>query len=187
MAGWSSPCLLIRKPCSKNERDMNKAQFCICTDLRGINENSVHLRYSLLHLQEALSEIETDKKPYYSLLDISDAFYQIQLHPDSYKYTTFKIHQVGNFCLKRLPQGYVGSPSIFQAVIEHLFPEHIKPYLTMYLDDILITTATAKQHIYVIKIVLFTLRQHGMKLKIQKCHICPKELNFLGHTLTSKG
>ena len=110
---------------------------------------------------------------------ISDAFYQIQLHPDSYKYTTFRIPWIGSFYLTQLPQGYVGGPSVFQAVIENLFPDSLKPYLTYYIDDILIVTDTAEKHIWVIERVLFTLRQHGMKLKIQKCQICPEELDFL--------
>ena len=42
--------------------------------------------------------------------------------------------------MTRLPQGYVGGPSVFQAIIENLFPENIRPYLTYYIDDILIMT-----------------------------------------------
>ena len=64
-------------------------------------------------IHELVTELDPAKNPYYSLLDISDAFYQIQLHPDSYKYTTFRIPWVGSYCLARLPQGYVGGPSVF--------------------------------------------------------------------------
>ena len=69
--------------------------------------------------------------------------------------------------MTRLPQGYVGGPSVFQAIIENLCPEHIRPYLTYYIDDILIMTDTEEKHLEVIGIVLYTLRQNGMKLKIE--------------------
>ena len=48
-------------------------------------------------------------------------------------------------------------------------------------------TDTAEKHIWVIERVLFTLHQHGMKLKIQKCQICPEELDFLRITLCPQG
>ena len=86
-----------------------------------------------------------------------------------------------------LPQGYVGGPSVFQAIIENLFPEHIRPYLTYYIDDILIMTDTEEKHLEVIGIMLYTLRQNEMKLKIEKCNICPEQLDFLGITLCKEG
>ena len=118
------------------------------------------------------------------LLDISNAFYYVQLHEDSYPYIQTNLY---SFCLTRLPQGYVGGPSIFQAVIENLFPENIRPYLSYYIDDILIMTDTEEKLLKVIGIVLYTLRQNGMKLKIEKCNICPDQLDFLGITLCKKG
>ena len=168
MSQYSSPALLIKKPKSKDEKDPFKAEYRVVIDLREMNANAIHLQYTLPIIHELVTELDPAKNPYYSLLDISDAFYQIQLHPDSYKYTTFRIPWVGSYCLTRLPQGYVGGPSVFQAVIENLFPDSLKPYLTYYIDDILIMTDTPEKHIWVIERVLFTLRQHGMKLKIQK-------------------
>ena len=120
-------------------------------------------------------------------MDISDAFYQVQLHEDLYPYVTFRVTNLGSFCLTRLPQGYVGGPSIFQAIIENWFPENIGPYLTYYVDDILIMTDTEEKHLEVIGIILYILRQNGMKLKIEKCNICPEQLDFLGITLCKEG
>ena len=152
-----------------------------------MNEAAVHLQYSLPVIHEVVTQLDPAKNKFYSLLDISDAFYQVQLHEDSYPYVTFRVTNLGSFCLTRLPQGYVGGPSVFQAVIENLFPEHIRPYLTYYIDDILIMTDTEEKHLEVIGIILYTLRQNGMKLKIEKCNICPEQLDFLGITLCKEG
>ena len=61
--------------------------------------NAIHLQYTLPVIHEFVTELDPTKNLYYSLLDISDAFYQIQLHPGSYKYTTFRIPWIGSFCL----------------------------------------------------------------------------------------
>lgn len=187
MSQYSSPALLVKKPSSKGETDPFKAKYRLVIDLREMNANAIHLQYSLPVIHEVITQLDPTRKCYFSLLDLSDAFYQIQLHRKCYDYTTFKVGGIGSFCLTRLPQGYVGAPSIFQAVIENLFPEHIRQYLTCYIDDILIMTETAVQHLKVVELVLYTLRQNGMKLKIEKCNICPPELDFLGVTLCREG
>jgi transposase InsO family protein len=187
MSEYSSPALLVRKPQFKGEKDINKVKFRMVIDLRQMNENAVHLKYSLPVIHETMTELNPTKFKYFSLLDISDAFYQVSLHPDSYQFTTFKTPTIGSYCLTRLPQGYVGAPSIFQAIIENLFPHEIREYLTCYIDDMLLMTETEEKHLEVIEIVLYTLRQNGIKLKIEKCIICPPELNFLGFTLCEQG
>ena len=187
MSEYSSPALLVWKPGSKNGKDPFKAKYRIVIDLREMNESAVHLQYSLPIIHQVVTQLDPSKNKFYSLLDISDAFYQVQLHEDLYPFVTFRVTNLGSFSLTRLPQGYVGGPSIFQAVIENLFPENIRTYLTYYIDDILIMTDTEEKHLEVIGIVLYTLRQNGMKLKIKKCNICPEQLDFLGVTLCKEG
>ena len=97
---------------------------------------AVDLQYSLPVMHEVVTQLDPAKIKFYSLLDISDAFYQVQLHEVSYPYVTFRVTNLGSFCLTILPQGYVGGPSVFQAIIENLFPEHIRPYLTYYIDNV---------------------------------------------------
>ena len=48
-------------------------------------------------------------------------------------------------------------------------------------------TETEEKHLEVIRIVLYTLRQNGMKLKIEKYNMCPEQLDFLGITLCREG
>ena len=187
MSEYSSPALLVKKPSSKQEKNPWKAKYRVVIDLREMNERSIHLQYSLPIIHETVTELNPQKFRYYSLMDVSDAFYQVQLHPNSYKFTTFKIPNLGSYCLTRLPQGYVGSPSIFQAIIENIFPDDLKKYITCYIDDILVMTETEQEHLEVIERVLETLRKNGLKLKVEKCQFCPKELDFLGITLCKEG
>ena len=46
---------------------------------------------------------------------------------------------------------------------------------------------TEEKHLEVIGVVLYTLRQNGMKMKIEKCNICPEQLDFIGITLCKEG
>ena len=83
MSEYSSPALLVQKPGSKNEKDPFKVKYKIVIDLREMNEAAVHLQYSLSVNHEVVTQLDPAKNKFYSLLDISDAFYQVQLHEDS--------------------------------------------------------------------------------------------------------
>ena len=56
-----------------------------------------------------------------------------------------------------------------------------------YLDDIIIFSETAKQHLKHIQIVLTRLKQAKLMLKKSKCSFFKQELHYLGHLLTTNG
>ena len=55
------------------------------------------------------------------------------------------------------------------------------------LDNIIIFSETAEQHLKYIQIVLNRLRQAKLKLKKSKCAFIKKELHYLSHLLTTDG
>ena len=52
------------------------------------------------------------------------------------------------------------------------------------MDDVIIFSETAEQHLKHIQIVLTRLKEANLKLKKSKCAFFKKELHFLGHLLT---
>ena len=57
----------------------------------------------------------------------------------------------------------------------------------IYLDDIIIFSNTAEEHLRHIQIVINRLRSAQLKLKKSKCSFFKKELYYLGHLLTTEG
>ena len=56
-----------------------------------------------------------------------------------------------------------------------------------YLDDVIIFSETAEQHLKHIQIELTRLKQANLKLTKSKCAFFKKELYYLGHLLTTEG
>ena len=56
-----------------------------------------------------------------------------------------------------------------------------------YVDDILIATATAEEHIKRLREVFGLLRKAGLKLKATKCKLMTAETKFLGRIVTREG
>ena len=72
----------------------------ICVDLRKLNSAVKRARFVLPTLEDIAPRLAGAQ--YFSKLDASSGFWQIPLHPDSAKVTTF-ITPSRRFCFKRLP------------------------------------------------------------------------------------
>ena len=56
-----------------------------------------------------------------------------------------------------------------------------------YLDDIIIFSTTAEEHLSHIKQVFEKLQTAKLSMKLSKCHFFTKEIQYLGHILSTKG
>ena len=57
----------------------------------------------------------------------------------------------------------------------------------VYIDNLLIHTASHDKHLLVLDSVLERLCQHGLKLNLEKCGFGNQEVSYLGFTLTPNG
>lgn len=57
----------------------------------------------------------------------------------------------------------------------------------MFFDDILIYSKTMEDHATHLRTVLFTLRQNKLFAKLSKCIFAQKEIEYLGHIISTEG
>ena len=57
----------------------------------------------------------------------------------------------------------------------------------VYMDDIVVYTPTAQQHLEVIRQVLMRLRDAGLKINPKKTKIAAREVEYLGHLVSGDG
>ena len=110
-------------------------------------------------------------------LDLSHAYLQIALDETSQRYVTINTHKV-LFRYIKLPFGIVSAPSIFQRVMETIL--HGIPWVSVYLDDILVTGASEQE-------VLQRLEAAGMRLKRSKYAFLLPSVSYLGHVISAEG
>ena len=65
--------------------------------------------------------------------------------------------------------------------------EQIFQILLVYLDDILIFSKTFEEHLERLEMVLTRLREHGLKLKLEKCTFLRRRVTYLGHEVSGAG
>ena len=105
---WCAPMVSVQK---------SNAKLRICVDLRRRNSAVKHSRLVLPTLEDIEPKLAGTR--YFSKLDTSSGLWQIPLHPDNAKLTTF-MTPFGRFCFKRLAFGITSDPEIFQYPISDL-------------------------------------------------------------------
>lgn len=123
---------------------------------------------------------------YFTSLDLSCRFLQVELDKDSRKYVAFTFGGK-NYVFKRLPFGTNISTAMFVKAMNHIFGPEFNSFLTIYVDNILITSQTPDEHLDHIEIVLSRLGDCGTTVKLKKSEFFKREVKFLGFIISDKG
>ncbi len=101
------------------------------------------------------------------------------LHPRARPYTAFTVPGMGQFQWVTSPMGLLGCPArLMETVVNGL------ANVIVYIDDLLIHSATHQEHIIALDKVLQRLVQ---QINLQKCFFGSKEVSYLGFRLTEQG
>jgi Reverse transcriptase (RNA-dependent DNA polymerase) len=86
-----------------------------------------------------------------------------------------------------MPFGLTNAPSTFQAVMNDVSREYMDDFVMVYIDDILIFSRTAEDHLRHVELILARLRQNQLFAKLSKCEFKRALLPFLGHLVGQGG
>ena len=120
----------------------------------------------------------------FTKIDLSQAYLQVPLDEESKKYVVINTHK-GLFRYTRLPFGISAAPGIFQRVMDNILQGI--PGVVVYLDDILITGPTVRDHLESLETVLDRLMKAGLHIKKDKCTFLSSSVTYLGHKIDSEG
>jgi len=104
----------------------------------------------------------------FSKIDLSQAYNQVLLEPESYKLVTVNTHK-GLYRYRCLPLGVASAPALFQQVMGRILQGIAQ--VVVYIDDILVTGKNETDHLARLGEVLKRLESHGLHLKKGKCQV----------------
>ena len=172
---YGAPVLLVKKP-DKTWR--------FCVDYRALNAITIKNSHALPRIDDFLDSIQGAK--FFSSMDLLQGFYQLPLQESDKAKTAFKTN-FGHFQFRVVSMGLSNAPSVFQRIMNDIFKEYLNKFVVIYLDDILIFSKTAEEHLTHIRKVLETIRKNKLSLKTSKCHFFKSQLKFLGHIISKDG
>ncbi|XP_062709570.1 uncharacterized protein K02A2.6-like [Aedes albopictus] len=172
---WAAPIVVVRKADNISVR--------VCGDYStGLNDALECDRHPLPHPDDLFAELAGAR--YFTHLDLSDAYLQVEVEEESRKLLTVNTHR-GLFQYNRLPPGVKSAPGAFQRIIDSMVAgiPGVKPYL----DDILIAGRTKEEHDRNLYAVLNRIREYGFHLRLEKCRFALSQIEFLGHIVDKDG
>ena len=86
-----------------------------------------------------------------------------------------------------MPFGLCHTPATFQRVMNQAFFDILDKCVLIYLGDILIYSKTIEQHKHDLQTIFARLDECNLRLKASKCALFMESVEFLGHTISSKG
>ena len=86
-----------------------------------------------------------------------------------------------------MPYGLKNAPSHFQRSMNLLLADLLDKCVLVYMDDILIYSKTADDHVAHVKAVFERLATKNWHVKEKKCALFLPEVEFLGHVVSAEG
>ena len=172
---WMAPAVFVPK---------KTGGVRICVDYRELNKKTAKDSYPLPLPDEVQDRLAGSTV--FSTLDLRSGYWQVPVNPADQEKTAFCPGPgMGLYQFKRMPFGLTGAPSSFQRLMDKLMRD--LPYVTTYIDDILVHSVDEKTHAKHLTEVFKRLADAGLTLRGKKCHIGMATVAYLGHIFSGVG
>ncbi|XP_056854536.1 uncharacterized protein LOC130503993 [Raphanus sativus] len=121
-----------------------------------------------------------------TFMDAFSGYNQILMHPDDREKTAF-ITDRGTYCYKVMPFGLKNAGATYQRLVNRMFADQLGKTMEVYIDDMLVKSLRADDHLAHLKECFTILNKYGMKLNPAKCTFGVSSGEFLGYIVTQRG
>lgn len=170
---WVNSLMIVEKP-DKSLR--------ICLDPKPLNK-FIRREHFLIPTNEDIISKLTGKS-IFSVIDMKDGFWQIELDEKSSILCTFNT-PFGRYKFNRLPFGVSSAPEIFQKRNFKIFGDI--EGVDIYFDDIIISGESEFEHDIALKAVLERARVNNIKFNFKKFQYKLTQVTFMGQIISSDG
>ena len=155
-----------------------------CIYYRKLNDVTIKDAYSLPNPNNCLEPLNGSK--WFSTLDLASGYWQMEMHPEDRPKTAFST-QHGLYQFNVMPFGLTNAPSFFERLMESVLSGLQYNICLLYLDDIIVKSATFEDHLLNLEQVFKRLKEANLKLSPKKCNLFKHKVTFLGHIVSDQG
>jgi len=121
-----------------------------------------------------------------SFMDAYSGYNQIPMYVPDQDHISF-VTDRGLYCYKIMPFGLKNAGATYQCIVNKMFAKQIGHTMEVYVDDILVKSKKATDHIAHLDEMFYILRKYGMKLNPLKCSFGVSSGKFLGFIVHARG
>lgn len=167
---WIHAVVMARKP---------DGRFRFAIDYRPLNRSLRRHVYPLPEVDGLLRRLAQHK--IYSVYDLSDAFWHLELEESDRHLTGFHVPGRGTYVWKVLPMGIQPATAAWQANMERVFAPLIGRGIEVFVDDIVLYADSAESLLELTREAHALMKKYDLRIGHKKAQLFKTEINFLGH------
>ncbi|KAL0313414.1 UNVERIFIED_CONTAM: Transposon Ty3-G Gag-Pol polyprotein [Sesamum radiatum] len=165
---WLSNVVLVPK---------HGGKWRMCIDFKDLNKACPKYFYPLPRIDQLVDS--TSGCELLSMMIASQGYHQIMLAPKDRKKVSF-ITLTGTFCYVVMPFGLKNSGATYQRLVDKIFRPQIGRNVEVYVDDMLVKSKKAEDHVDDLEEIFAVLRKYRLKVNPAKCAFEVQGGRFLG-------
>ena len=122
----------------------------------------------------------------FSKIDLQSGYYQLRVKEVDVSKTAFRT-RYGHYEFLVMPFRLTNASTAFMDLMNRVFQPYVDQFVVVFIDDILVYSKDAQEHEQHLRIVLETLREKRLYVKLSKCDFWLYEVSFLGHIVYVEG
>ena len=155
----------------------------LCIDYRQLNKVTVKNRYPLPRIDDLFDQLKGARV--FSKIDLRSGYHQLRIKEQDIQKTTFQT-RYGHCEFLVMPFGLTHALTMFMELMNRVFQPYLDQYVVVFIDDILVYSNSHLEHEQHLKVVLQTLRENQLYVKLDKCEFWLQEVIFLGHVISAE-
>jgi hypothetical protein len=172
---WGAPVLFVRK---------KDGSLRMCLDYRDLNRVTIKNKYPLPRIDNLFDQLK--EATVFSKIDLRLGYHQLKVKEADIPKTAIRT-RYGHYEFLVMPFGVTNAPFVFMDLMNRVFHKYLDQFVVVFIDDILVYSATHEDHEEHLKTVLSILREKKLFAKLKKCEFWLKEVSFLGHVISETG
>ena len=175
---YASNLLLVRKPDPSSAGGVKNR---VCASFVQLNKQTIKDSYPLPNIQVIFDKIGRSK--WFTTMDLLNGFWQVIIKPE-HRYKTAFITSRGLYEFVVMAFGLCNAPATFQRLMDTVIKPEYRTFIETYIDDVIIHSTSFDDHLQHLDVLLSTLREHKLVVKLSKCKFAQLQVKFLGHIIS---
>ena len=155
---------------------------CLVIKYRALNKVTQKFMWPMLRVENIFSKLNSAM--YFSTLNLHTGYHHIPLDEESITKTAFT-SPFGKYEYLKVLFGLAEALAYFQDLMNKVLKD--LPFAIAYLDDIIIYSKTAEEHLDHLQQVFRKCCNAESTMKLSTCHFFAKEIQYLGYILSTTG
>jgi len=168
---WAIPVVFVPK-------EDRSPLFCV--DYRRLNAVTKKDSYPIPRMEDCIDSLGDARV--FSRIDCNAGYWQIPMAPDDIDKTAFTCH-MGTYEYLIMAFGLTNAPTTFQRALDIILSGMTWQTCLVYLDDVIVFSDTAENHLRALDEALTRLGRAGVTLKAKKCQFFQTSVDYLGHII----